>query len=400
MKTPLWLWMLFPLTVLGPALTCGIPRVMAPLFLISGLLAIITYGVQNKTWPRPDKTLFALFGATLLYGVVSFFWSIGYMDVAKKSTQLAQVFGVTAFLLPILKTLDDTQHRKLSWMLFSGFSLGAALYLSEIFTNFAFYDLTHGGPTNDVIDNKQNKAAVIIALWGMLYSGFVLFSTMSRKALVIVGVMALSIVITLNSKSESGALIAIAAAPLALALYALPARLGLKAMLVTILALFTMMPYVAQTIRHTPAIMNDRDIPTSLLNRFEIWDMTARRIAEHPVRGWGLEASPYLPNRGEHSMYYKHKFSPLVHLHPHNGPLQMWLEMGAPGMICGSLFFLLMFTRLNALGSDTAIRYGTFAMGIIFAVTLSIWGLTQTWFMALLAACGVLAASALPKRTS
>ena len=89
-------------------------------------------------------------------------------------------------------------------------------------------------------------------------------------------------------------------------------------------------------------------LPTSALHRMLIWDFTAERIAERPLLGWGMEASRTVPGgRGQpeaaaldrmrvtdpgQRRWFAEPHVQILPLHPHNGALQLWLELGAVGV--------------------------------------------------------------------
>jgi O-antigen ligase len=88
-------------------------------------------------------------------------------------------------------------------------------------------------------------------------------------------------------------------------------------------------------------------IPPSAAHRLLIWDFVGDRIADRPWLGWGMEASRSIP--GHHdtpSPAVRERFgltgaqaeagvprAELLPLHPHNGPLQLRLELGLPGVL-------------------------------------------------------------------
>jgi len=90
----------------------------------------------------------------------------------------------------------------------------------------------------------------------------------------------------------------------------------------------------------------DFEVPTSaslaVAYRMYVWEFVIERILERPVQGWGLKASKQFggedaeiiidPNMGT--------LGEPVPLHPHNGILQVWLELGAIGAL--SLLFLIL----------------------------------------------------------
>ena len=73
-------------------------------------------------------------------------------------------------------------------------------------------------------------------------------------------------------------------------------------------------------------------LPLSWSERMGYWTYATARIAEHPLKGWGLDAS--------------RTFGAAIGLHPHNGAIQAWLELGALGAALMALAWALAFRRL------------------------------------------------------
>lgn len=139
-----------------------------------------------------------------------------------------------------------------------------------------------------------------------------------------------------------------------------------------------------------------RVLPTSWQHRIAIWHFAAGRIAEKPLTGWGFDASRHieggktkyvvlLPDGGALNA----TSATLLPLHPHNGALQIWLELGAPGALFGLLL-------LGGLGlaiaahpatdhsRETRIRTASQAAASASAISLAFlsFGLWQNWWQA------------------
>lgn len=120
-------------------------------------------------------------------------------------------------------------------------------------------------------------------------------------------------------------------------------------------------------------------VPLSWSMRMGYWRHAGDWIGDHPFRGWGLDAS--------------RMFGPGITLHPHNGALQVWLELGLIGATAAAVFwFVVIATQSNtrrdlgrAVAAGTAVAYLTFS-----AVSFGVW---QEWWLAVggLAAAGCLA---------
>ena len=129
----------------------------------------------------------------------------------------------------------------------------------------------------------------------------------------------------------------------------------------------------------------------SLLHRLHIWSYVAERITDHPFRGWGLDASRWF-EAGHVTVQSSMTAAltvDLLPLHPHNGILQIWLELGLPGVMLLIAIVALLTLGIErysvsraALASVAAViaTYGVFA-GVSFGIWQS-WWLATAWLVA------------------
>ncbi|MDP6785614.1 MAG: O-antigen ligase family protein [Rhodospirillales bacterium] len=122
----------------------------------------------------------------------------------------------------------------------------------------------------------------------------------------------------------------------------------------------------------------------ALLHRLYIWEFTAENIAQHPLRGWGMNAARVLPG-GKDLLFDKTRQRDLGHvmpLHPHNLALQMWLELGLPGALFLSTLVAMLLMRLTRPDLDrnlSAMACGQFAAG--FVISSFSFGAWQSWWL-------------------
>ena len=123
-------------------------------------------------------------------------------------------------------------------------------------------------------------------------------------------------------------------------------------------------------------------LPASWAARVNIWTFVSARMAEKPLRGWGLDAS--------------RTFKGHIPLHPHDAALQLWFELGAVGAVLGALIWSFIFWRF----AEAAPRRRLYAAAgcatawsalVIGAFSFSLW---QEWWICLaamgFAACALL----------
>ncbi len=163
---------------------------------------------------------------------------------------------------------------------------------------------------------------------------------------------------------------------------------GLKALAVALVAAVLAGPIIAATSIHGLAddpvliatikrVDSTGSFERSIRHRLQIWAFVAERAQEHPYLGWGLDASRRIPGGNELTSLGAEKLP----LHPHNGILQVWLELGVPGVVLLALI----------VGYATVARLGGRNPPHVFAVraatilpTLTIAGLAfgiwQNWW--------------------
>lgn len=258
-------------------------------------------------------------------------------------------------------------------------ALAVSVAVEERFTQGFLSTLLHNILGNkDYVYNvtELNRGATILALgiWpavAILHAAnrtlqaFVLFITTCVLLLVLkslsagMGMMAgaacFMLVYTLKEKAISGIM---------------------AAMTLTILALPVIM-----TLQNPSAIMQRfPHIPESAEHRLYIWHFASDKALLHPVQGWGLNASRYIPILPS-DMLPKNK-SPLP-LHPHNSVTQLWLELGIPGVLLFAALVIALFTYIRTLPA-TALYKAACCSGIVayFTIGLTAYGIWQEWWIA------------------
>ena len=110
--------------------------------------------------------------------------------------------------------------------------------------------------------------------------------------------------------------------------------------------------------------------------RLGIWRFAADRVAEHPWRGWGMDAA--------------RSFGEPIPLHPHDAAIQLWLELGLPGACLVTALWLSLLGRVAS--HEDRLRKAGAAAGMTawLAIGAVSFGLWQPWWLSV----GVLGALA------
>lgn len=150
--------------------------------------------------------------------------------------------------------------------------------------------------------------------------------------------------------------------------------------------LFLIMPLGVWAVRHFFDYEAIRAaVPKTDAMRLGYWSHGVDWIELRPLRGWGLEAS--------------RMFGPGIVLHPHNNPLQIWLELGAVGAVTAAAFWGVVLSRLSRPTPSLAVAAtaASTSVYLLFGVNFGVW---QEWWLALGALVALLAAANAPRRSA
>jgi len=117
-------------------------------------------------------------------------------------------------------------------------------------------------------------------------------------------------------------------------------------------------------------------VPASWDARLDIWAFAAGNIQQHPLRGWGLDAS--------------RMFGPGIQLHPHDAALQVWLELGLIGAVAAAVVWVALFAGLHRDRSDLRVAASAGCGAVYLTFSAFSFGVWQEWWVALAAmACAI-----------
>lgn len=182
----------------------------------------------------------------------------------------------------------------------------------------------------------------------------------------------------LRFKAEAPALAIVLAGLVALAVWRWP-RGGPRALAVGAVIYWLGAPFVIWGVRAAglyETIQSKVELSWSM--RMDYWRHAVDWTRDHPVRGWGLDASRV--------------FGPGIVLHPHDNALQFWLELGLIGALLAAAFWWIVLNRLRRDRPDPAAAAvaGSAAVYLLFgALNFGAW---QDWWLSLGALLAVAAA--------
>jgi O-antigen ligase len=354
-------------------------KAMAPLALIP--MAITLLLGWRAGW-RPSLPI----GAVLMFGLILVAWAaITSLWAPEPGRAAILALTLAAMMLLAHGAASAAQGARLMPWIGFGLVFGLAAAFADWQSGNALRAAVRGlKEVPEALMFGLKPAASLMAL--LLPMGFALpWPWLARAALLLVGA---GVLISLPGETARLATIAgLAAALLSLAAPRLVPRL-IGAMLgLAVLVMPLLVGFIPK--------MPTANLPLSAVHRLVIWDFTVARIAEKPLTGWGLEASRAMPGgraqpdtatldrlnitNPAQRAFLANPHVQVMPLHPHNGALQLWLELGGIGALLGAVLML----ALGFAASRSAVPAVGAGMLASAAVTgMLSFGLWQAWWVA------------------
>jgi O-antigen ligase len=262
--------------------------------------------------------------------------------------------------------------RRLTLFFLGGLVLGIALATIEV--------MTSGGASSFLSDRvfratRLNRASVTFAILVFPASAMLACRGQRISALLLAAVTS-AMILALDGTAAKAMLLA--GVPAGLLLYRSRASVARAAAAISVVVIVTA-PLSFARLERLPGLGETADsIKISAGHRLLIWSFAGNRIAERALTGWGLDASRAIPG-GQDLIRPGESWMPL---HPHNAPLQVWLELGVPGIV---FFALLAALAWLALARAEWPRLFAAAAGASLTVALvgcfATYGIWQEWWL-------------------
>lgn len=378
-----------PLAVLGflaPVLAVFSPRGIVPLSVVVSIVLLFNREVRAGWWVLvSEKRLFlATFGALLAWGLISSLWAPDpertLMSVLKLLA--GAIMGLT--LVVGSRTTDGPGATRVMLALKLGISL-ALLYLTgDAITKGAFSQLALGATYREDYGFfwlKSPMVVVSLLSWVAFLSRRKIHWVLSFGGVAFLCWLALSI----GSKATFVALVA--ACLVTLLAWVLKSRFHSVAAICLAGVVLTMplLPIFAVDPTSLHDVLPRNPSAMSVVQRLYIWEIVGDRITQKPVHGWGLNASRSIAQDIFLSDLEMKITVQGIPLHPHNGALQVWLELGMVGAV---LFAALLAQAVLWMKSATTYPRENAAeaglLAIIVTIALVSFSILSSWWLALI----------------
>lgn len=370
-------WVMVGAAVLVPLLGWLSPLGFAALLALMGLLCLPAIRMSDEDRP----VLIVLLGA-LVWAAVSTTWSPqrpkpgGHGAILEIALALPLYWSAICGARRADPRLNRLALRVLTW----GLAAFGAVLLADTFADARIYRWLHESYYEPIRpdlarSNVAHDTFVLAVLWPVvLVGGLRRFTGIIPLALAIAGTIAAAYAFG----SDAPVLAFPLSAGAILAVWLMP-RLGPRLMALGAATVGFLMPALVWMVRtHSDYGKLEQGVQLSWSARMSYWSHTLDWILQHPLKGWGLDASRAM--------------GPGITLHPHNSALQVWLELGFVGAVAAAAFWGLSLVRLSRDKPDLPMS-GVAGSVVVFLLFSWInYGLWQQWWLALGALVAVVAA--------
>lgn len=290
---------------------------------VYGACALLTVVRPKALMPYLSSSL--LFVALLALAALSTAWSL---QPAITFRRVVALFGTTGVAFFIVSRFTFEQFVTLLLWLFFSLTLSSVLLLVAVPDLAIHFDELHLGAWRGAFAHKNNLGeAMAIGILVFLLSSR---SALGPRSVTAIG-LALAFLLLFMSGSKASMVataIALSVFP-ALALIRQPARIAVPFGLALLLVLFTVIAFISLNVESLLLSLG-RDL--TLTGRTILWQSAFFAGLDHPILGVGYRAFWLGEGGGIGALGSGASNFALTIDHGHNGFLDIWLELGIPGL--------------------------------------------------------------------
>ncbi len=367
--------------VLIPFIAVYAHKGLAVVAALAAALCLADPGVRKELGVQRLGGVLILVGLVLAYGGASAFWSVDAWSTIVQCCKLLALSAEAVVLLAAARSLDDGDRSCFERYLIAGVgTLLVALAIENVSNGAIIKPLLYADMRGDDHLPKLNpgNAALLIFAWPAVFA-------VARRFGGIFGMGAFSfLAAVLFTAYFSAPLAALAVSiPVVVGALLMP-RLVAQGMGVAVALWGLATPWIVKWLfAHRDQVLGLWEPGMSPMgHRTLIWNFVVERIVEKPFLGWGLNSSRAIP--GGNNDIFSEGVEALP-LHPHNGFLQVWLELGAVGAVLATGLAAIVIARTpraceggHCVGALIGVLAVFFAIGQVSFSLWSNWWLSAT----------------------
>ena len=367
---------ILPLAAVAPLAVAWVPA------LPTLWIAIIYLRSGKRPWEGRSWLVPIAFVGLIVYGALTVFWSISPDRTLHTAIKLIPIVAGGWLLIGAAAQLDERARQRTATALLIGGVIALVLIGIEVATDGLIQGLLRGEgfkTMGHILHLNRTGSQVAILIWPLWLILDRRFGPVAAAAGVVLAA------VTLFGLNPDTPLLTLLAGIIFLALaYAAP-RIAQALMIAGVLAValaIPLYPLILPILDSSLLSLNIDDF--TLRHRFAIWDFAATRTMERPIFGWGLGASRAVPG-AESIVEQLNSRAERLPLHPHNALLQLWLELGVPGILVALITVVTILVKITRYVSGR--KELAMALTVIFSASLIAelsYGIWQSWWLAFL----------------
>lgn len=388
-----------PLGVLAPKQLAALVAVAASLCVVLG------WRILRESAHAPRVLLLPL-ALLIIWMATTAFWTIDIEFTLAETARFALMALGGLILIAAARALDERGRQTVANWFMAGFAVGLGILAFEIATEGLLLRSLWWLINLDkrfIFSVTYNRATSVI---GVLAWPAALFFLQRRAPIVATLCLAVGAYMVYDLQKWAS-LIALLCGALIFAIGFFAPRTTARVLAVGVALLLLAAPVLPRTVFAPDAVVRAYpNIGFSEYHRILIWNFAAKRVADRPLWGWGMNTSRVMPGgkdtvptaipeRGERARLD----SPveLMPLHPHNTPLQLWLELGLPGAIlAGAMVAGLLLLAARHPDGRVARAASLATMTGVIAISAMSFSMWQSWWLAVVWLAAMLLAAAAP----
>ena len=364
---------------------------MAPLFVATVVIGVACHLWKFSRLPSLSRDFAIVFGMFSLFGVASSIWSVSPTDTLRIIIPLAATLFGGLLVINLVLKFEELEQSIFSRYLLAGVILGFVLMALEIATDISltlfFRELVEGQRIR--IDGEKlniiSQGAVVCSLF--LWPALMFLLRRGKRLQAVIFLLFAATTLAFSGNLSSFTALAVGLVVFVLVLFRpIKASSIIIGFLVIGIAAAPLIPRLIPDIQILGRTVSF--LPHSAYPRIFIWQYAADYIYDDPILGKGLNSSRALHDKNDVVSYFIQKkgggvrTSEPIPLHPHNGVLQIWLELGAIGASMLLVLLILIIRHISSFTEDRLIRSGCYAAFFTCLTVASIsYGIWQSWWL-------------------
>ena len=350
--------------------------------LFLGALGLVgTTGALPALWRGLTRPVVLTLAALFAWSLVACLWSPDPGQGALTVLRLAVLAsGGVAFLATVAAMKQD-EGAFLGRLLIVTMIAMLAMFLLELATDAALATYLKQLPTTVINAVGRGTAVLVPLVWPV---ALLLARRAGRLPAAALIIFVAAVTVLLPMMAAAAALLS------GLAVFVMVRRWGRRALygLTAAFAVFLLALPVALDRVGTFESVRALDLPLSWQHRTLIWEYTANRIMERPLIGHGFDAARHIGADDPRRLYnadrdpVEHMFVNRMPLHPHNGALQIWLELGLPGVLLGLALVGAAAATIGRVADSTSRAMCAATLFSLLTIACLSFGIWQYWWQA------------------